>query len=460
MPEPAATPEPMATPGPASPLPEPAQVLELPINRRTISAGASMSAVITEDGSMWEWGGFITHSMWTFMSYVFLRVEQGALFIWDADGNLFTPDGTLHRDETMFFLDARSFYLGRYGEGARRNINDLEIKDEAGNPFTFADFAQSKEEEMNFLLSPLQVAENAASVHATGRGWGSRMINEDGVLVFVGGYRTDDIGLLYYRADEIFDENIADFVFANHNWEYPHPPGTPMNVPGGVATRNMVTIRYGVMHTDGTFYLVAQGGATRRPFEANIIAMDFGTEHMLLLAYNGQLWARGSGSAVGVLRHQGTAPPAFVMDNVVQIAAGGRHSMAVTTDGRLYAWGITTEGQVGNGNRHPQNLPVFIMDNVIAIAAGEEHSMAITADGVLWGWGDNRFGQVGHGSDALYTRPVQVMENVVAVSAGYAHTLAVTSDGNLWAWGRNNNGQLGDGTRYDRAEPVLIMAGI
>lgn len=429
----------IVTTEPVSYLPIPADLFELPITRRTISAGLNVSAAITEDGDMFVWGGFRTPDRWWFISYIMWSADNETLFLLDADGNEFKHYGMSG--------DGRNFYLICYYTSRRHNINTLDIQDEAGNPFTFDDFVQMQVYAMYFLLNPRQMAENAVSVRAVSDVWGTHIINEDGALVFFGGYRLDEDGEIY-RSDDILYENVADFVAGRHSLHY------------GMIWTQFVYVDYGVLQTDGTFYFITAAGGTRRLFDANIIALEYGTGHMLFLAYNGQLWARGSGAAVGVLHHQSTFPPALVMENVAHIAVSDRHSMAVTKDGRLYAWGRNVQGQLGNGSRHPQNLPVFIMDNVIAIAAGDEHSMAITADGVLWGWGCNRFGQVGYGSDALHTRPVQVMGDVAAVSAGYGHTLALTSDGTLWAWGNNINGQLGDGTRENRAEPVQVMTGV
>jgi alpha-tubulin suppressor-like RCC1 family protein len=183
-----------------------------------------------------------------------------------------------------------------------------------------------------------------------------------------------------------------------------------------------------------------------------------------MLAYNYELFGSGSGFAVGVINRNEILPPTLILENVAQIAAAAEHSMALTHDNRLYAWGRNTEGRLGIGSRVNNPTPTFVMDNVIAIAAGERSSFAITSDGTLYGWGCNRFGQLGieNANPALpsQTRPVPIMENIALVSAGAAHTLAVTHDGVLYAWGRNTSGQVGDGTNYNRFEPIRIMEGV
>ena len=144
------------------------------------------------------------------------------------------------------------------------------------------------------------------------------------------------------------------------------------------------------------------------------------------------------------------------------VAAGYAHTMAITADGRLWAWGSNVVGQVGNNSQEHQHSPVHIMDDVVAVAAGSWHSMAIRSDGSLWAWGANARGQLGssYGADQRY--PIHIIDDVIAVSAGMYHTLAIRSDGSLWGWGWNSLGQIGVGADMASAIlfPVHIMDGV
>jgi alpha-tubulin suppressor-like RCC1 family protein len=102
------------------------------------------------------------------------------------------------------------------------------------------------------------------------------------------------------------------------------------------------------------------------------------------------------------------------------------------------------------------------LSNIVALSAGTYHSVALTADGHVDAFGDNANGQLGNGTTTSATTPVQVkgtggtglLSNVQSLSAGFYFSEAVTSDGHVSAWGQNNYGQLANGTTSDSSTPV------
>ena len=74
------------------------------------------------------------------------------------------------------------------------------------------------------------------------------------------------------------------------------------------------------------------------------------------------------------------------------------HALALTADGKVYAWGGGEKGQLGNGYNEDSNYPVLVngITNAVDIAAGENHSVALMADGTVYAWGSNESGQIGH----------------------------------------------------------------
>ncbi|MHB1418241.1 MAG: RCC1 domain-containing protein [Bacillota bacterium] len=141
-----------------------------------------------------------------------------------------------------------------------------------------------------------------------------------------------------------------------------------------------------------------------------------------------------------------------------QIAPGSLafHTLALKSDGTVWAWGANNSGQLGNGTTTNSSVPVQVnnLANIIAVAAGGAHSLALKADGTVWAWGNNYYGQIGDGTFANRNTPVQVkkvdgtyLTGIIAIAAGNVHSLVLKSDGSVWAWGHNGYYQLGDGTQ-------------
>jgi len=148
-------------------------------------------------------------------------------------------------------------------------------------------------------------------------------------------------------------------------------------------------------------------------------------------------------------------------DEVVAVAGGNRHSLALLADGTVWAWGGDNYGQLGNGDAADDSLvptQVSGLPPITAISAGGFHSVALAEDGKVWTWGSNDLGQLGNGIVGDAQLPVEVpsLSGVVDIAAGYFHTLALTGDGTVYAWGHNLNGQLGIGSNENQSTPVEV----
>lgn len=140
-----------------------------------------------------------------------------------------------------------------------------------------------------------------------------------------------------------------------------------------------------------------------------------------------------------------------------QVSAGNVHSLAVGSDGNAYAWGSNSDGQLGDGSGHNQPTPVRVPKPTTApgitytqVSAGRTHSLALGSDGNIYAWGSNANGRLGDGSGRDQPKPVKVATpaglTFRQISAGGDHSLALGSDHQMYAWGSNADGQLGTDT--------------
>ncbi len=249
------------------------------------------------------------------------------------------------------------------------------------------------------------------------------------------------------------------------------------------------------------------------PGLSDVVAVAAGSYHSLAVDSNGDVWAwgnnyygqLGNGTTTSWQDSPTSPQPVSGLSDVVAVAAGSYHSLAVDSNGDVWAWGYNSYGQLGDGTRTNSTVPVQVAElaDVISVAAGSggssaldvngdvwrwgsgtsvdlrtsfvpvqvpglpdiavlasggRHALAVDVDGNVWAWGSDSFGQLGDGS-ASSAVPVQVsgLSSVVAVAAGVYHSLAVDSNGDVWAWGYNRSGQLGDRTPLSVEVPMLVQ---
>lgn len=158
------------------------------------------------------------------------------------------------------------------------------------------------------------------------------------------------------------------------------------------------------------------GRATVQPRLQDVVAVATGGTHTLALRADGTVTGWGSNNFGQITIPEG-------LTDVVAIAAGGSHSLALRVDGTVVAW--------GNSNDSQTKVPANLAD-VVAIAAYSNLSMALQGHGRVVTWGG--------GSIQNHTQPDNLTD-VVAIAAGSSHFLALKADGTVAAWGSNSNGK-------------------
>jgi len=211
-----------------------------------------------------------------------------------------------------------------------------------------------------------------------------------------------------------------------------------------------------------------------------VVDVDSQNAHVLALTTEGTVYAWGNGQAgqlgVGhmpIVSLGGNLPEPLVyipfptrvpdLENVVAIAAGPKHSLAVMKDGTVRAWGENRYGEVGDSTVEMRNSPVAVrgITSAVAVAAGGGYSLAVLADGSVMSWG-MAGGWLGRPTTGRRTAdPVPAVvpgaSDVTAIAAGAQHVLALTGTGRVLAWGDENAGQVGHATP-GRPGPVPTIA--
>ncbi|OQB48418.1 MAG: Regulator of chromosome condensation (RCC1) repeat protein [Firmicutes bacterium ADurb.Bin153] len=199
------------------------------------------------------------------------------------------------------------------------------------------------------------------------------------------------------------------------------------------------------------------GAALRVPGIENIVAVAAGAQHCLALKGDGTVWAWGANGR-GQLG-DGTYLDSFNgpvkvdgISEVMAVAAGESHSLAVRTDGTVWGWGDNSAYQIGRILPRTIASPALKpeIDGVVSVAACSRRSVAVKADGSAWQWGNWLIGMPMCGAiywmDRYVSDPEDIgLKGIVAVAAGFQHSVALKDDGTVWAWGMNSQGQLGNG---------------
>ena len=177
--------------------------------------------------------------------------------------------------------------------------------------------------------------------------------------------------------------------------------------------------------------------------------IEIGDEHVLLLVFDGNVYAWGDSfkGACGTGKNEMISKPKrvkfpFKNIEIIKIACGSRHSLALDSNYCVYSWGQGKYGCLGHGNEHDYNKPKLIdaisNNKIEHISGGDNYSAAVSNQNQLFTWGSGEFGRLGHleNNDELLPKRVEdIKEQIIQVRCGYYCLIAYTAKKEIIAIG-------------------------
>lgn len=423
-----------------------------------VAAGNSVSYAITEDGSLWEWGAKCgTRLAGNAAPKKILSDIVSVSTSGEASFDESTPEVWTH---TLAVAKDGSLYgwgFNGFGQITGTSPSNYEESTNIGEP-TFM-IGNIKQASAGGGLSAAVTTSGALIVWGgaySEEGPSSRVIKTDVAAVEVGSGHSGVLFIL--NPDGIVEvmnaatrsaKKVMDGVQEIH----------------GVEGYNASCL---ALKKDGSLWLIESGQfgddtQTTRIMNDVISAaaysrdlLEYEDKHLYVVNKAGQLLKSVDSNLKNF---------SVVMEGIVSVSAGRTHALAVTTEGKVVAWGSNRYGQLGNGETvFETEKPVAVsgMNNALSVTVGGGGSFALVvkSDHSLWACGINDRGQLGSGTIQGSAEYIKIMDDVSKAAAGDKFAFAVKQDGTLWAWGANDRGQLGDGTTIDRLSPVKVADGI
>jgi len=223
--------------------------------------------------------------------------------------------------------------------------------------------------------------------------------------------------------------------------------------------------------------------------DVNIVKVSCGNYHTVLLSDDGGIWTFGS-NVRGQLGHgdnfNRNVPTIIQREElglpegvrIIDVSCDACLTVLLSDDGRVWTFGINTNGQLGHGDMENKNVPTEIQRglnglpedvNIVKVSCGEYHTVLLSDDGRIWTFGDNYHCQLGLGYSGYDTgrnipTEIQIIKNefpedvkIVDVSCGNSHTVLLSDNGRIWTFGDNHCGQLGLGNTNNKFVPTEIQ---
>ncbi|OZJ04137.1 hypothetical protein BZG36_02837 [Bifiguratus adelaidae] len=191
----------------------------------------------------------------------------------------------------------------------------------------------------------------------------------------------------------------------------------------------------------------------------HIVDVVAGGVHTVVVNQTGKLYSWGCNDKRALGRSGEEYEPGAVegLDHVkvVKVACGDSITVALTAEGKVWCWGTyrSSQGDLGFSKSQsiqdvPEEFAPLTGETIVDVACGTDHALALTDDGKVYGWGNGEQNQIGR--RILERRKLNGLDpqltslrNITMIASGSYHSLAVDTEGRLWVWGLNNFGQCG-----------------
>lgn len=375
-----------------------------------VAAGNSVSYAITEDGSLWEWGAKCGTRLAgnaapkKILSDIVSVSTSGEAYFDESTPEVWTHTLAVAKDGSLYGWGCNSF-----GQITGTSPSNYEESTNIGEP--------------TFMIGNIKQA-------SAGGGLSAAVTTSGALIVWGGAYSEEGPSSRVIKTDvaavEVGSGHSGVLFILN-------PDGTVevMNA----ATRSAKKVMDGVQEIHGV-----------EGYNASCLA----------LKKDGSLWLIESG------QFGDDTQTTRIMNDVISAAAYSPDLLEYE-DEPLYV--VNKAGQLLKSvDSNLKNFSV-VREGIVSVSAGRTHALAVTTEGKVVAWGSNGYGQLGSGVTVFETeKPVAVtgMNNAlsVTVGGGGSFALVVKSDHSLWACGINDRGQLGDGTAIDRLSPAKVADGI
>lgn len=172
-----------------------------------------------------------------------------------------------------------------------------------------------------------------------------------------------------------------------------------------------------------------------RIMELEILSVSCGHCHTLAVTNNGvYAWGSSQFGQLGLGKILQCSAPELIVslaqEVIVDAVAGQYHSVALTADGRVFTWGWGVHGQLGHGNTDQKMTPTLVTSLlgvfIRSISAGHAHTLVLSTEGIVYAFGCNIFGQLGLGSNVKSSVPMKVSlpEKISLIATGYFHNVS------------------------------------